>query len=1149
MVQFREYEWQPAPPGTTTRYYDISIPQSPLTIRNRTFSRNAVPSGLVASRVLFLQKTGQSKSDFYSGQSPSVSAKHRRSSSRAGFGRRLTNRFGQPAVINDKPDEEAVAVDTSHTFAGLKIPRKNHTEHHAFADSHLRISRSSTQIQLLAQAQDGAGGAGKVLWKSKSYNPVRYARNSLDLDVSREVDTSGNHTNFITQTTIFPLPPNADMPDMFRQEIQSRTINTVASENSTTTTSTIRRQSVRDLFEDYGIDRPAGLVSKHTSRESENTLTLNTEPQGKCHLCAWINSDPYTSCWRCGHKICSKCEDRAGRPVSSRLQKFPSSLEILKPNISPREIRTVEEPVKQIRLEPTPLALNVSLANAVPARAPPSILPRFPALYEPEVSSKLSRNAPLPGRPPPERSLREQPSRLRLLAGSQTTPGPSESYEPQKLSRRTHLPEIPHREKLSIPLPDRTLREQSSRVSLLTGSQTTTKVKESPFLIADAQTPRQSLRPVPIESYITRSNTRNSHRIPHRQSTECQNGCIFPDLPSPDGATRDDGKDPAKEGNSLHRAPSRIPHEARIVTSRSAGKQGQHVYDGTDTGYIADTSVVDEGLDLGRLEVSTNSKSQTRTQSNTDSSQSTNTTIVEETHQPYTQAQSRFQERAEGYSAKPASSPVPRKHSGSSQLWNHLSTMQNSEVPEFVECHGYPRTGHTRHAVSPIDAGVVGECQHCLDDCPCAACQNTDHSVRCCTHADHQAIPHVHNTLSKLKEAPTQGPVDLTPSISTESTPQPDSLPLSPRTSIAAASILGQTQNSQLPVGKLTLAKRRPLPRSQASKCRKQGTQPRKGQDSVVSQTVAFPRASIVDASLNVGKSRPVLPLISTDVSAQNSAAASPTESSRPTFKEHNIFCQPSRRQDADSAAATAVPNTSWISELVDPNMREKPGNFTFPSRKKTKVTGVYSREYVVPEGSRLVSTVTSSQPKKSEAKNRMGQKLPDNRETPKEPTTLSGARVETNGEQEVGKLKQALAAVIPPRRSSLASNGSEKKLKLKLIDRKDTPVDGQVGSEVILRLLVKDNRALSSFSSDDTLPAGSRPGSTSGEVDHACVWKSRYEDGLARGQASERESKDINISGITVVLHLEGREDLVIKAESWKGGRLSVDADRAGGE
>lgn len=62
-----------------------------------------------------------------------------------------------------------------------------------------------------------------------------------------------------------------------------------------------------------------------------------------------------------------------------------------------------------------------------------------------------------------------------------------------------------------------------------------------------------------------------------------------------------------------------------------------------------------------------------------------------------------------------------------------------------IRCKGYPRTGHIAHK-SPNSSGVVGECQHCLDDCQCEACQSTHHSVRCCIHEDHKAVPHHHRT-------------------------------------------------------------------------------------------------------------------------------------------------------------------------------------------------------------------------------------------------------------------------------------------------------------------------------------------------------------------------------------------------------------------
>ena len=73
------------------------------------------------------------------------------------------------------------------------------------------------------------------------------------------------------------------------------------------------------------------------------------------------------------------------------------------------------------------------------------------------------------------------------------------------------------------------------------------------------------------------------------------------------------------------------------------------------------------------------------------------------------------------------------------------SRRQSETIPcEYVECHGYPRTGHARHGSAR--SGDIGGCQHCQDDCQCKACQRTHHSVRCCSHGVHRSVVHHHHT-------------------------------------------------------------------------------------------------------------------------------------------------------------------------------------------------------------------------------------------------------------------------------------------------------------------------------------------------------------------------------------------------------------------
>lgn len=101
--------------------------------------------------------------------------------------------------------------------------------------------------------------------------------------------------------------------------------------------------------------------------------------------------------------------------------------------------------------------------------------------------------------------------------------------------------------------------------------------------------------------------------------------------------------------------------------------------------------------------------------------------------------------------------------------YNHLRSSPHTLSPphvvnspflalEYVECHGYPRTGHDFiRQGSPSEAGYLGACQHCLNDCQCSGCQNVDHSVRCCVHPSHDGHTMVH------RHPATAGAVILVP--------------------------------------------------------------------------------------------------------------------------------------------------------------------------------------------------------------------------------------------------------------------------------------------------------------------------------------------------------------------------------------------------
>ncbi|KAG9231845.1 hypothetical protein BJ875DRAFT_103785 [Amylocarpus encephaloides] len=126
------FQW----PSTLAEYTPSDRSISPLPAPPlRAFPRHAskrqdVPRGTVASHIPHLQSLASSSTP--NSQPLYHTQIARRDSSRTGFGRRLSNRFGEPAFRNTKTDEES-PIDNAHPFLGLNTPRKTHEEEHAMA--------------------------------------------------------------------------------------------------------------------------------------------------------------------------------------------------------------------------------------------------------------------------------------------------------------------------------------------------------------------------------------------------------------------------------------------------------------------------------------------------------------------------------------------------------------------------------------------------------------------------------------------------------------------------------------------------------------------------------------------------------------------------------------------------------------------------------------------------------------------------------------------------------------------------------------------------------------------------------------------------------------------------------------------------------
>lgn len=982
MVHLAYRQLQAAPAGTTKRYYDASSPGSSLGIRS-----DAVPSGIVASRIFVLQKSGSGKPNVShkSTQPPSILVEHDRDSTHIGFGRRVSSRFGQPAVQNPKPDEETSGAN-SHAFVGLNTGRKNHNEHHALVQPTLRMVRSSTQMQLLAQPQGDIPKKG--LWKSKSHNTIRPVYNSLDTEVMEEIDPSGNKREIIAPTAIFPVMDKGNKLEKPKDQVKSRKLRTLTSDTSFVTTSSIRLQSVQDLFAEYGIDRPAGLVSKHAFRDTGNTVRLEKSPR-KCHLCGWNNNSVYASCWRCGHNACSKCDDKLDiLPQPSLMHNENPHKRLVEAS------RPTLPPVK--RVEP---------AKVKGLAAPHVIVYSDGGMSSPSISSTLST-----------------------------------SSEPT-------MPRVSLQHELSI----QTLREQGGRVSLHTGTKTTTKVKESPFLLADSQAAK-----IPNSHAQSGLSRRlllvpDRRRAPHQLSREYQN----------DSSSSEDAKENA------FGQPKGSPNEAHEASDNTVSLHARmyRVHEETDKGYAADTSI----FGGSKLSVIADRQLQHGARYKEDTDLSTNTTLVDESSPPQSK---RFQ-RLLDYTAKSESvpSPLPFRRPHSSQIWQHLSTF-DKQVPEFVECRGYPRTGHTRHDVSAVDAGIVGECQHCLDDCSCASCQNTDHSVRCCTHPDHQAMVHIHHT--PQKDMLTQDLIEFTTSLSKMN--HLNSAPVSPRSSIAGPSIQQRTRDL-LEKSKKACDSKRPVETAQ-------------------------PKRRFVEAAMNVGKSNPSIA----------------TGTSPPLFNHLDVFSRPSRNYMSDSD-----PNTNSLDSMPIANVSESTAEVDVGGRKYLTLSSLQLSKQIAVAG-------FEREPKQGRLDGQVTRR-----------TITSVYNMVESGAQENHQPAVPSRTLLPALTAGrvMSKNAADKKAKLKLMERNMTPVDGN--SEFVPQILTYGRRCASSGGGESRSCAGL---SHAGE--HQCVWKKRYIESLAdrshTRQAGRGGGDDVNISGITIVLHLEGREDLVVKAESWQGGKVSLD-------
>ncbi|KAF7948950.1 hypothetical protein EAE96_008129 [Botrytis aclada] len=728
------YPWRPA----AVRNIHVDSAASKPSLPSDRPSRNLpITVGTVASRILLLQKLAgnqknktppkipsrfpqirstsktrrerSSKSPHRSRSPPRIRPPldRRRENSRSSFGRRPTNLFGNPASRNSQPSEQ-LQTATNHSFLGLRTPRSNHDEGHARAGNGGVLGvdgdggSSVSGLRGLGRGDEmGSGWApiGDNLKVSRKDQGRRTA--GLKGDFNRGVQTFGDKysSRQAPSTAQLSFEQNRTLNSR-RQKEEIRRDEMSNSEVSIRTASTLRRQSVRDLFDKHGIERPPGFASSEVEREEIN------KPQRHrvCHVCMWIHDKNENTCWKCGHRLCKACDrllpfssggkdasfgydrvisvDRkeASKPVHYVTTPRPSKGQILKQSLSrplPVSIQKIKEEVNPT--EPFP---SFYPKNALPQHSKPG----------PGLDSK--NYGPL-----------------------QSCPGIFKSERPQKLSNKF---EETSQENPMLPTPNSPCQYVASE-----------RRSESKSLEShDCRC--KSCQQANHGSFVCRHST--SQSLARSEDIVAMDGRYVADSINDENIYRSysypDSSKTSQPSMRLYRLLNGSVHRAIRLSHES------------NHGKIPWTSMRSDPFSNDKIRRTTqptyrfNRRSRTE---NTQESESAYRMFNGSTYQP----------------VQPSFTSDNGKNS--KLLNNYYPFLNNSKHgkrsrygSDYVECRGYPRTGHGHCDRSPVSSGILGDCQHCIDDCECSACQSTVHSVRCCTNEVHKPMIHLHRSPAKV---------------------------------------------------------------------------------------------------------------------------------------------------------------------------------------------------------------------------------------------------------------------------------------------------------------------------------------------------------------------------------------------------------------
>ncbi|KAG4025933.1 hypothetical protein MFRU_048g00440 [Monilinia fructicola] len=725
------YPWRPA--AVRNIYADSAASTSSLP-SDHPSNNLPIAVGTVASRISFLQKlSGNQKNKSppktpsrfpqsrpirreKSNKSPPVSESppqiqpqlnRRRENSRSSFGRRPTNIFGTPASRNSQPNEQP-QTGTSHSFLGLQTPRSNHDKGHARAGFHDTLRPDAyvggvrpVGLRLMTQADSPACSralATETLKPSIKKLDQKITNHEVHVGqgIQRSEDKPSNPQ--ISKQRIRVSNPHRQKRKRLQEEIPN-------SETSINTTSTLRRQSVRELFDKYGMERPPGLASSEMVLGEAN----KSHRHRVCHLCMWIHDKNENMCWKCGHRLCKACgrlspSFRGGKETSFDHDKVLTGNQPKASNSD--SYATVPRPANiQIMKNSITKHMSISLQT-----------------NKKDVTHKQTLN---PTEPFPPFSSKKSPSPKNSNARELN----SASYGPLNSCPGIYIPE-PFQKSKSRP-------EDASKAHHLppnrkSSDQYTTNDHKSSIKSPEIHDSRcESCQPIDYRSFVCRHPTSTS-------------------LARSEDVLAMDGDYTGNNSNSENIYRSRS-HPDSLKTSRRSTSfykllngsihRATHLSHDSDCRDIPRTSTRSYKLATGSM--------QRKAQPSHDRNQEDDTKSKQILGNSYHLSKPTYQPVQPNFESDHTGNPQPSHNFDPFPNENTSEAVQSEYGSDYVECHGYPRTGHWDCDRSPVSSGVLGDCQHCLDDCECSACQSTVHSVRCCTNEVHKSMIHHHHSPTK----------------------------------------------------------------------------------------------------------------------------------------------------------------------------------------------------------------------------------------------------------------------------------------------------------------------------------------------------------------------------------------------------------------